>query len=145
MKILSLALVLGLATPAFAQDISTQLVDDTIDNVTFSLESAIVDMGLTIDFTSHTGDMLGRTRVDVGSDVELFVEATLFNFCSATVSRQVIEADINNIGYCPYAVFVYATPDNPDQTVIGHEVYPGATMQPANDLLDAIIEAALAD
>ena len=145
MKILSLALVLGLATPVFAQNYTSQVVDDSIDNVTFSLESAILDAGLTIDFTSHTGDMLARTMVDVGSDVELFTEATLFNFCSATVSRQVIEADINNIAFCPYAVFAYATPDNPDQTIIGREVFPGATMQPANDLLEAIIADAISD
>ena len=132
-----------IATSTLAQAYTSQTVDDSIDNVTFSLESAILDKGLAIDFISHTGEMLERTREDVGSDVVLFTEATIFNFCSARISRQVMEADITNIAFCPYAIFVYATPDNPDQTIIGHRTYPGTSMQPANALLDAIIADAV--
>ena len=135
--------IVALAGAASAQDYTAITVDDTIDNVTFSLESAILDKGLTIDFTSHTGDMLERTREDVGSDKVLYTEATIFNFCSARVSRQVMEADIANIAFCPYAIYVYATPDNPDQTVIGHRILPGETMKPANDLLDEIVASAI--
>lgn len=142
-KIAPLILAATLASPLSAQDFTSQIVDEHIEDVTFYLEDAILNAGLTIDFVSHTGDMLSRTREDVGSDIELFTDATLFNFCSARISRQVMEADITNIAYCPYAIFVYATPDNPDQTVIGHRVYPGASMQPANDLLDSIISEAI--
>ncbi len=144
-KTISAAIVgIGLlATPAFAQDYTAITVDDTFDNVAFSLESAIIDKGLTIDFTSFTGDMLERTRADVGSDIVLYTNATIFNFCSAKVSRQVMEADIANIAYCPYAIFIYSTPDNPDQTVIGHRNFPGESMKPANDLLNEIIAVAI--
>jgi hypothetical protein len=114
-------------------------IPEALDDMEFAVESAILDMGLTIDFTSHSGEMLERTRVDVGSDVVLFTGATIYNFCSARVSRQVIEADINNIMFCPYSIFLYSTPDKPDETVIGHQRYPGESMQPANDLLDEII------
>ncbi len=132
-----------MASVAHAQEFTTYTVDDTVDNVSFSVESAILDNGLTIDFTSHPGDMLERTREDVGSDVVLFSDAVIFNFCSAKVSREVIEADVTNIGFCPYAIFVYSTPDNPDRTIVGHQKYPGESMAPANDLLDSIIETAL--
>ena len=143
MKTYMLAAAMMLASPLAAQNMMTVTVPETFDDMEFAVESAIIDMGLTIDFTSHTGAMLERTREDVGSDVELFAGATLYNFCSATVSRQVMEADIANIAYCPYAVFVYALPGNPDETVIGHRIYPGESMAPANALLDAIIESAL--
>ena len=132
-----------MAAPLAAQNMSTVAVQESFDDMEFSVESAILDMGLTIDFVSHSGDMLERTREDVGSDVVLFTNASIFNFCSARVSRQVIEADINNFAYCPYSIFVYATPANPDETIIGHQRYPGDTMQPANDFLDQIIENAL--
>ena len=140
--IFSLATAVLLATPLAAQNMTSRTVEESLDDMEFALESAILDMGLTIDFVSHSGEMLERTREDVGSDVVLFSGATIYNFCSATVSRQVIEADINNIIYCPYSIFVYATPDNPDVSIIGHQLYPGDTMKPANDLLDTIIENA---
>ncbi|MEE9452750.1 MAG: DUF302 domain-containing protein [Paracoccaceae bacterium] len=142
-SLLPLALTISLAMPIAAQDFTAILVEDTIDSVSFSLESAILDKGLTIDFISHTGEMLERTRKDVGSDVVLFSEATIFNFCSARVSRQVMEAKITNIAYCPYAIYIYATPDTPNQTTIGHRIFPGTSMQPANDLLDEIIAEAV--
>jgi len=132
------ALVL-IASPLSAQNITSVTMPEALDDMEFAVESAILDAGLKIDFTSHSGAMLERTRADVGSDVVLFTGATIYNFCSATVSRQVIEADINNITYCPYSIFLYSTPDKPGETVIGHQTYPGETMQPANDLLDEII------
>jgi len=132
-----------LATPLVAQNMSSITVPESLDDMEFAVESAILDKGLTIDFTSHSGDMLERTREAVGSDVVLFTGATIYNFCSATVSREVIEADINNIIYCPYSIYLYSTPDNPDVTTIGHEIYPGESMKPANDLLDSIIANAL--
>lgn len=131
--------LLFIATPLAAQNMTSVTIPEALDDMEFAVESAILDMGLTIDFTSHSGEMLERTRVDVGSDVVLFTGATIFNFCSARVSRQVIEADINNITFCPYSIFLYSTPENPDETVIGHQTYPGESMQPANDLLDEII------
>ena len=76
-----------IAAPAFAQDHSYWVVDDSFDNVSFAVESAILDKGLTIDSVSHVGEMLERTRIDVGSDVTLYTEGIVFSFCSATVSR----------------------------------------------------------
>lgn len=136
-------LALLIATPLAAQNMTAIATPEAFDDMEFAVESAIIDMGLTIDFTSHSGDMLERTRKDVGSEVVLFTAATIYNFCSAKVSRQVIEADINNITFCPYSIFLYTTPDNPDITIIGHQKYPGESMQPANDLLDKIIANAL--
>ena len=39
-----------------------------------------------------------------------------------------MEADITNIAFCPYGIFVYATPENPDQTTVGHRAMPEETM-----------------
>lgn len=144
-KILTLALVAGLAVPAFAQEYKTVVVDDTIDNVTFAVESAIIDKGLVIDSVSHVGEMLARTGVDMGSDVVLFEEANVYNFCSASVSREVMEADLMNIAFCPYGIFVFSTPDTPDQTTVGHRIMPGESMTPVNTLLDAIIADAVSN
>jgi len=142
MRSLLTTAVLLLASPLAAQEIMTITVPETVDDMEFAVESAILDMGLTIDFISYTGAMLARTGADVGSDVELYSGATLYNFCSAKVSRQVLEADPANIAYCPYTIFVYSLPESPDETIVGHQVYPGASMAPANALLDAIVKSA---
>ena len=138
-RISALAAALFLTTPAIAQDVTSWVVDDSFDNVAFSVESAILDKGLTIDAVSHVGEMLERTRVDVGSDITLYSEGLVYTFCSASVSRDVMEADLMNIAFCPYGIFVFSTPENPDQTTVGHRFMPGESMAPVNELLGAII------
>lgn len=121
---------------ALAEDPVTVPYDGSFDDAAFAVETAIVGQGLVIDYVSHVGEMLNRTGADVGSDVELFVEADIFVFCSALVSREVMEADIMNIAYCPYGIFVAETADG---VMIGRRDYPDGPMQKVEDLLDAII------
>ncbi|MGB0438830.1 MAG: DUF302 domain-containing protein [Paracoccaceae bacterium] len=115
---------------------------DSFDDVIFGLESAILDRGLVIDSVSHTGAMLERTRADLGSDVVLFDQADVFSFCSASLSRQVMEADPMNILFCPYDIFVMVQPTRPDVTVVGFRAFPDGPMQIIQDLLDGIAREA---
>lgn len=143
MKLLISAAALLLAGSAMAQDAITYETQDTFDDVVFGLESAILDAGLVIDSISHTGAMLERTRADVGSDVVLFEQADVFSFCSATVSRRVMEADPMNIRFCPYDIFVMTQPSKPDVTTVGYLSYPEGPMQEVQALLDGIVREAL--
>ena len=138
-------LLLGcfLALPAASQDMITYETDESFDDVTFGLESAILDEGLVIDSISHIGAMLERTRADVGSDVVLFEQADAFSFCSASLSRRVMEADPVNIAFCPYDIFVFVQPSRPDVTVIGYRAFPDGPMQQVQDLLDGIVRSAI--
>ena len=144
-RIIALTAAIFLATPTFAQDVTSWVVNDSFENVTFSVESAILDKGLTIDSVSHVGEMLERTRVDIGSEITLYSEGIAYSFCSASVSRNVMEADIMNIAFCPYGIFVFSTPENPDETTVGHRIMPGDSMTPVNDMLDAIILDAVSE
>lgn len=131
------------ATPLWADTAAvTYQVEDSFENVTFAVESAIVGAGLVIEHVSHVGDMLERTRADIGSDKVVFSNADVFTFCSALVSRQVMEADPANIQHCPYAIFVHESPQAPGQITVGHRAYDG-TMAPVNDLLSGIVKDAL--
>lgn len=141
-KIATLALVL--ATPAWANDLAsdqaiTYEYDGTFDDATFAVEDAIVSKGLVIDYRSHTGEMLERTKADVGSEVTIFDAADVFLFCSAVVSRQVMEADPGNIVHCPYSIYVA---DREGQVTIGFRDYPDGPMQAVEDLLTEIVEEA---
>lgn len=130
---------------ASAQQVVTITTDASFDDVTFSVESAIVDAGLVIDFVSHVGEMLERTRMDIGSDVVLFTQADVYSFCSAKVSRSVMEADLMNIAFCPYGIFVAELADKPGQTLVGYRQYPDGAMQQVQTLLDGIVKSALAE
>ena len=109
--------------------------DGSFDDATFAVETAIVGRGLVIDYVSHTGEMLARTAADVGSDVALFEAADVFLFCSAVLSRKVMEADPMNIAHCPYGIFVA---ERGGEVMIGHRTYPDGPMQEVQALLDDI-------
>ncbi|UXU76563.1 DUF302 domain-containing protein (plasmid) [Paracoccus sp. SMMA_5_TC] len=116
-------------------------VDGSFDDVVFAVEQAITNEGLVIDLKSHVGDMLARTKEDVGGAKDLFTHADIFSFCSAKVSRQVMEADPANIQHCPYTIFVYEKADEPGKIVVGHRTYPGESMQPVNEMLTRLVDA----
>lgn len=132
----------AMATAAAAEDFTATEVEDSFDNVAFAVENAILARGLVIDSISHVGDMLDRTGADVGSDRKLFAGAQVFLFCSATVSRQVMEADAHNIRHCPYGIHVYELPDAPGRVIVSHRTHDG-TMAPVQDLLSGIVADAL--
>lgn len=135
-SVLSALVAVTVAAPAVAQDVITYDFDGSFDDATFAVESAIVDRGLVIDFVSHVGDMLNRTGEDVGSGEMIFESADIFLFCSAAVSRRVMEADPMNIVHCPYSIFVA---ERDGAVMIGHRAYPDGPMQEVEAMLDAII------
>jgi uncharacterized protein (DUF302 family) len=130
---LAMAAALAFGATAQAQDVITFDWEGSFDDATFAVESAILDRGLVIDLVSHVGEMLNRTGGDVGSDEMIFDQADIFLFCSAAISRRVMEADPMNIVHCPYSIFVTETDG---QVMIGHRAYPDGPMQEVEALLD---------
>ncbi len=140
MRHTALAIALAFAAaPALAEDAIVTDYDGSFADATFAVEAAIVNQGLVIDNTSHVGDMLNRTGQDVGSDVTLFENADIYNFCSAVVSREVMEADPMNIQYCPYGIFVT---EREGKVQIGYRDYPDGAMQAVEDMLAGIVAEA---
>jgi len=137
--LLAAAAAVALAGPAIAEGVTSYPVTGSFEDATFALESAIVGRGLVVDHVSHVGEMLERTREDVGSDVELFEAADVFVFCSAVTSRKVMEADPMNIAYCPYGIFVA---DMGGEVVVGYRNFPEGPMQEVQALLDEIAQEA---
>ena len=141
-RFLATLAVVALAGPAAGEGITTYETDASFEDTTFAVESAIVGRGLVIDYVSHVGDMLARTGADVGSDVDLFEAADVFLFCSAVTSRSVMEADLMNIAYCPYGIFVA---DTGDEVMVGFRNMPEGAMQEVQTLLDDIAQEAVAN
>lgn len=143
--LLGVAACLLAGTAAMAADMITYDTDQSFDDVVFGLENAILDAGLVIDHVSHTGDMLERTKADVGSDITIFEHADIFSFCSAKISREVMEADPMNVVFCPYDIFVIVRADTPDVTTIGFRTYPDGPMKKVETMLDEIAKSAISE
>jgi hypothetical protein len=94
--------------------------------------------------------MLERTGKDVGSARKLYADAQAFVFCSATLSRKTMEADVANVTMCPYTMVVYATAQAPDRIHVSYrrpwrpDGSPAskAALKEVESLLDAIARAA---
>lgn len=138
----TLAVVAAGATATNAEEAVTYDFDGSFEDAAFAVETAIVGKGLVIDYVSHVGDMLNRTGADVGSDVMLFEKADIYIFCSAIVSRQVMEADPMNIVHCPYGIFVA---ERDGAVMIGHRDYPDGPMDAVEQLLAEIVSDAQGD
>lgn len=116
-----------------------RVLDANFEDVAFDLENAIVNQGLVIDWISHIGNMLDRTGDAVDGSEPIYTQAAVYNFCSAQLSRQVMQLNPTNIQYCPYGIFVYEAVDAAGQVVIGHTVFDSPDMAEVNALLDKII------
>jgi uncharacterized protein (DUF302 family) len=121
----------------------TYTTDESFDDVIFGLENAILDQGLVIDGTNHVGEMLARTGPDVGSDKTVFLNADVYSFCSAALSRKVMDADPMNLMFCPYDIFVMVRPETPNETTIGYRAMPEGPMKEVEALLETISKSAI--
>ena len=148
--VLAGAWALATAGAAMAQDVKTYTKKGSYDDVRTDLTEAVVSKGLKIDYNGKIGDMLDRTGADVGSAKPIYKKAEFFTFCSAKLSRAMMEADAANIASCPYVVFVYENADKPGEIVVGYRktIQQGnakskAALAEIDKLLDAIAKDAV--
>ena len=118
----ALFIMFGLQGPALAvgDDIKLYQAKASYADVRQNLEDAIIDQGLVIDLKGEIGDMLERTGPALGKPDKVYANAQFFTFCSAQLSRKMVEADPHNIGYCPYIVFVYELESEPGTVHVGY-------------------------
>lgn len=153
---LAVACTLGLVVPvpSAAADPSPVVSHSRkakFENVRDDLKAAIEARGLVVDFESHMHEMLERTGKDVGSTKKIYVDAQAFAFCSAALSRKMMEADAANVVMCPYTLTVYATVQQPDTVVVAYRRpwRPGASaasqaaLAEVDKLLDGLAREAL--
>lgn len=133
------------AVPAVAagDDVYSVTTDAPFADAAGAVNDAIVNKGYKIDYHGFIGEMLKRTAEDVGAKKELYKDAEFFTFCSAVVSRNVMEQDITDIAYCPYVVYVYEDASTPGTVTIGHRLLPaGKARDEVNTLLKEIVDSA---
>ncbi|MHB0974628.1 MAG: DUF302 domain-containing protein [Thiobacillus sp.] len=129
-KILAAFALLCLPLSAMASEGYTVLfkTQGTFQDVRDSLQFAIEGRGLKINHTNKIAEMLARTGPEVGATKQVYVDGEQFEFCSATISRQMMEADPHAMVMCPYIVSVYTIPN--DKNVYIAYRKPGPTRNP---------------
>jgi len=109
-RVLLAAMLALLWSAGAAAQIVSAKAKGKFDDVKDSLVLAIQSRGLKIDHTSYIGNMLERTGGDVGSAKRVYGKAEALQFCSAVVSRKMMEREAANIAFCPYVIALYTLP-----------------------------------
>jgi hypothetical protein len=118
--------------------VRTYSVDDSFEHVKEEVVDAIIKRGLVVDYTAHVSAMLERTAKDVGASKTPYAAAQSVQFCSATLSRRMMEADPINLAFCPHVIFVYALSDSPKTTHVGYRPLPRVGSKQSEAAIDAV-------
>ena len=133
---LAIALSTGLAR---ADDWAVrQQVAGSFADTRESIVLAIENRGLVVNYTSHIADMLERTGADIGARRKVFEQAEIIEFCSAGLSRKMMEADPHNIVLCPFAISVYTLPGDKGGTWVAYRKPQGKSAAMVEGLLKEI-------
>src|SRR5689334_17667975 len=82
-------------------DVRVITINASYDDAKDRLSTAIEGKGLKIDRVAHISEMLDRTGADLGAKRKIYERAEIFEFCSAKLSRDMMEADARNVVLCP--------------------------------------------
>jgi uncharacterized protein (DUF302 family) len=138
-------MALGLpAMASAADDVIRHSAKGSYEDVKDAVVMAIEGRGLVVDRVAHVGDMLARTAKDVGATRRLYGKAEVLEFCSARISREMMEADPHQIAICPYTIAVYTLPEEAGVVYVTYRAPPRANgMDNVRKLLDEIVREAL--
>ena len=141
-------LAVGAVLPAWASDAVTYVRRGaSYQDVRLELEAAIIAEGLKIDLVGDIAGMLKRTGPDVGSTVPVYKNAEFFAFCSAKLSREMMERDAANMAQCPYVVFLYQREATINEVSVGYRKVTvqgraQKSLEQINAMLDRIVKKA---
>jgi len=99
---------------------------------------AIENRGLVVNYTAHIADMLQRTGTDIGASRRIYDHAEVVEFCSASLSRKMMEADPHNIVLCPFAISIYTLPGEKNTTWVAYRKPLGVAAKLVEPLLSEI-------
>lgn len=142
LALLALLLTAGAARPA-NMEIVARTARGTFDDVKERVTQAIENRGLVLNYTARVGEMLERTGKDIGRTRPIYTRAEVLEFCSAGLSRETMEADPRNIAFCPYAIAIYALPQEPGAVyIVYRKLAPSGSGQSVKALraVDALLE-----
>ncbi len=115
-------------------------IKGSYEDVRVDLDYAITGMGIKVNGVSHIADMLVRTGKDLGRTKKLYDHAEAIQFCSATLSRNMMEADPMNIAFCPYIIYIFSFPGEKNTVYLGYRKLPELESAESKKAVAAIIQ-----
>ena len=88
-------------------------VEGEYEDVLDSVKTAIKGRGINIAHTLPAAEMLNRTGKDFGVASNVYLNAEIVEFCSASISHKLAQKNSANIVLCPFSISVYVTKDDP--------------------------------
>lgn len=143
--------VLMMAQDAAADGaVVVRAIEGRFEEIRARVVFAVESQGLVVDHSAKVGDMLERTAKDLGETGQLFGDAEVLHFCSALLSRRMVEADPGLLAFCPYGIAVYTLPGDPNTTYVSYRrmvtelAVPRQkeVLQRIESLLESIVEEA---
>ncbi len=124
--------------PAAVDYMKIYTVQGSYEDVRQDLEDAITGKGIVTSGISHISDMLQRTGRDLGLDGKIYAHAEAINFCSATISRNMMQVDPTNIVFCPYIIAIYSLPEKPGVVYLAYRRPPPLPTKESTEALAAV-------
>ncbi|VAW96970.1 hypothetical protein MNBD_GAMMA23-1399 [hydrothermal vent metagenome] len=115
-------------------------IEGSYEDVRVDLDYAITGTGIKVNGVSHIADMLVRTGKDLGRTKKLYEHAEAIQFCSATLSRNMMEADPMNIAFCPYIIYIFSLPNEKNIVYLGYRKLPELSSAASKKAVAAIIK-----
>lgn len=138
----ALAMVVLAAPAALAGGVKSYSKKAEFDDIRFELTNAIIDRGLKVQTNGKLAAMLKRTGADLGNGKAIYKHAEYFSFCSAKLSRAMMEADPLNAAYCPFVMSIIVSTSKPDEVTVSYQKHP-TTGNPASIKAFAAIDKML--
>jgi len=146
--LISAAFLALLPTLALASPYAVYESESDFDTVLDAAKNAIAERGLYINNVMHLGEMLERTGKDLGIGGALYTRAESIEFCSATLSRKMIEENPHRLVNCPFILSIYTLPGQEGKTYIVHRNIPpeetanSAAMREVAEMLRGVAQGA---
>jgi len=105
---LSVFLSLNSFAETLQVDIKTINLKGDYADLKETLEMAITDHGMVISKVFHISDMLQRTGKAIGAKKQVYNKGEILSFCSARLSRKMMEMNPEYISFCPFRISIYA-------------------------------------
>lgn len=122
--------------------VSRKQVAGSFAEVKEAVVMAIENRGLVVNYTSHIADMLNRTGADLGTARKIYEQAEILEFCSAGLSRKMMEIDPHNIVMCPFSLSVYAVPGEAGKVWIAFRKPQGKAAPMVSEMLEGLVSEA---
>ena len=144
MRSLLIALTFLLNSSLVSADdwIGRQQVSGSFAEVKDAVVMAIENRGLVVNYTSHIADMLKRTGADLGTAKKIYEQAEILEFCSAGLSRKMMEIDPHNIVMCPFSLSIYALPGEAGKVWIAFRKPQGKAAPMVSEMLEGLVSEA---